>query len=139
MKKIICFLFLTVAFATNAQTYTISGDNTYGNVAVSIIIDGGVPISIIADLQKGQSYTYTVPSGTPANASIEVKAESQDGYVFINSNDDYYGLYLDYLCETGTYFDIPEQIYIEHLNLYDSNYDFFIGTLPLIPGCGCEN
>ncbi len=140
MKKIICFLLLIVACTTNAQTkkYVITGDNTYGNVAVSIIINGDTPI-FIGNLQTGTDLIYDL--GRPFNYDsdfIEIKAESTDAYVFINDDDSYYNSYLTYL-QSGSYMDEPEysctrEAYgIDTFVGNDHITSCFIGTLPVLP------
>lgn len=109
MKKIICFLFLTVAFATNAQTqkYVISGDTTYGNVAVSIIINGASPI-FIGYLQTGTDLVYDLGRLFTDDDFIEIKAESTEAYVTIDGTSyDYYNTYLPYFLANNQYFDTP--------------------------------
>lgn len=135
MKKIICFLLLTVAFATNAQTLIINGDDTYGDIAVEIIINGGAPIDI-GNVHTGQSLTFTVPNGIIVD-TLEIRPSSQNAYLFIENSDQYYQLYLDWLFDTDTYFDNPESS-----TIYDAfnvpggvfyageSNNYFIGTLP---------
>jgi len=138
MKKIICFLLLIAACTTNAQTkkYVITGDDTYGNIAVSIFRENGTPISI-GTLTKGQTLTYTL-NDVSNDDFVYIKAESTTGYVFINDNDEYYDLYLNYLNDTGNYFDEPEEICIrEAYGIYTveqgvETISCFVGTLPKI-------
>ncbi|MCI9846925.1 hypothetical protein [Flavobacterium pectinovorum] len=87
MKKIICFLLLTVACTTNAQQkYVINGDVTYGNVSVSIIINGGSPI-FIGNLQTGTDLVYDLGREFDYdNDYIEIKAESTSAYVTIDDD-----------------------------------------------------
>lgn len=138
MKKIIVFLLLTVAYTTNAQTVNISGDDTFGEIKVSISINGGIPTDI-GYLQKGHPLSYTIPSNFNAdNDLLEIIAETQNAYLFIESNDQYYQFYLDYLNETNTYFDNPANSYIYDANmlgtLTNGGYaNCFIGTLPELP------
>lgn len=109
MKKIICFLLLTVACTTNAQQkYVINGDATYGNVAVSIIINGGSPI-FIGNLQTGTDLVYDLGRQFDYdNDYIEIKAESTSAYVTIDDDGyNYYNIYLPYFLANGDYLDTP--------------------------------
>jgi hypothetical protein len=136
MKKIICFLLLTLAFTTKAQTLIINGDDTFGDIAVEIVINGGTPIDI-GNVHTGQSLSFTVPTGTIVE-TLEIRASAQGAYLFIEENDEYYQLYLDWLENTGTYFDNPENsiiydAFMPHGVFYaGQSQNYFIGTLPIL-------
>lgn len=127
MKKFICFLLLTFACTTSAQTLSFNGDDTFGTIRVEIIINGGTPINL-GFLSKNLGLSYTIPSNIVVN-SLEIIAEGGGAYVYVEPNDNYYQLYLDYLFETGTYFDNPESSYLYVPDMDVSN--FFIGTFPV--------